>query len=190
MASTNQEEEDLEELFDDIEIPAHIREARMAAVKDYQTYIQKGGYGDCEEVSEERQAMEITAKESKCVMLFMMPDFRRCQIMEEHLKTIAKQHFKTRFIKFNAENGRWLCEKLKVRELPAVLCFIDGVCKDRVIGFEELGNTDTFSTKTLENRLGTSGVIHVEGQAAVASKKLFNFAKRSDGDSDSDSDSE
>ena len=44
--------------------------------------------------------------------------------------------------------------------LPCVLAFVDGVSVDRVIGFEGLGFTpDTFTTKDLEARLLSSGVV-------------------------------
>jgi len=40
-----------------------------------------------------------------------------------------------------------------------VFAFVDGVNVDRITGFEELGNTDSFTTPALELRLGTTGVI-------------------------------
>lgn len=48
-------------------------------------------------------------------------------------------------------------EKLGIRVLPCVMAFVDGVCRDRLIGFEELGNSDAFSTAALEWRLGQTG---------------------------------
>lgn len=42
-------------MFDDIDIPAELREARMAQVKDYQMFTQRGGFGSVEEISEERE---------------------------------------------------------------------------------------------------------------------------------------
>jgi hypothetical protein len=78
-------------------------------------------------------------------------------------------------------NVPFLVEKLKVQVLPCLVCFVDGVTKDRfvvsqpplpsfnvlykpdlgglprLIGFEELGNNDNFSTASLEIRLKQSG---------------------------------
>jgi hypothetical protein len=60
----------------------------------------------------------------------------------------------------NVENAPFLVTKLKIQVLPCVLSFIDGVSVDRIVGFEGLGYTpDTFTTKDLEGRLLTSGVI-------------------------------
>ncbi len=60
----------------------------------------------------------------------------------------------------NVENAPFLVTKLKIQVLPCVLSFIEGVSVDRIVGFEGLGYTpDTFTTKDLEGRLLTSGVI-------------------------------
>ena len=169
-----------------------------------------------------RAVLELTAKAEKCVVHFMNPEFRTCSIMAEHLKAIAKQHFKTRFYFFrgtvlapayvchfhivccqpaatnpvfrvhclcSADKGHWVAAKLKVRTLPAVLSFIGGICKDRILGFEELGNTDAFPTAVLEARLAKSGVISLgtENAAAAASTRIFGgFAKKAAEDSDDD----
>ena len=43
--------------------------------------------------------------------------------------------------------------------LPTIVCFHDGVAKDRIVGFEELGGKDDFKTIVLARRLVKSGVI-------------------------------
>ena len=60
----------------------------------------------------------------------------------------------------NVENAPFLVTKLKIQVLPCVLAFIGGVSVDRIVGFEGLGYTqDTFTTKDLEARLLSSGVV-------------------------------
>ena len=77
-----------------------------------------------------------------------------------HIQELAKKHFDTRFLKLNVENAPFLVTKQKVQVLPCVLSFVNGVSVDRIVGFEGLGDTpDTFTTKDLEWRLLTSGVI-------------------------------
>lgn len=49
--------------------------------------------------------------------------------------------------------------------LPTICCFIDGVLKDKITGFEELGGIDTFKTLTLIRRL-------VKSNAVVAQNKI------------------
>jgi len=60
-------------------------------------------------------------------------------------------------------------EKLNVRTLPCVLCFVDGVAVDRVVGFAELGGKDDFPTAKLEARLIQAGVLKKAVPKAVDS---------------------
>ncbi|KAJ2436884.1 hypothetical protein GGI03_009387, partial [Coemansia sp. RSA 2337] len=48
-----------------------------------------------------------------------------------------------------------------IRVLPCLLLVDGGRVADRIVGFEELGNGDAFSTNTLERRLAKSKVIEL-----------------------------
>lgn len=74
-------------------------------------------------------------------------------------KTLAPKHFDTRFLRINVDNAPFLVTKLKVQILPCVIGFIDGIGVDRIVGFEGLGNGDSFTTKDLEARLLAAGVL-------------------------------
>jgi hypothetical protein len=103
-----------------------------------------------------------------------------------HLQELAKKHFDTRFLKMNVENAPFLVTKLKIQVLPCVLSFIGGVSVDRIVGFEGLGYTpDTFTTKDLEGRLLTSGVIQRAKATDYAGIKYGVKAPRKE-DSDDD----
>lgn len=56
-------------------------------------------------------------------------------------------------------NAPFLVTKLKVQVLPCLLAFVDGIGVDRVVGFEGLGRGDSFTTRQLEARLLTAGVL-------------------------------
>ena len=99
---------------------------------------------------DEKQLFDVTTSQPRVVCHFYHPDFRRCAIMNKHLREIAPHHFTTKFVYLNAEKAPFLLERLKVHALPTVLCFVKGVVKDRIVGFEELGNSDDFPTKLLE----------------------------------------
>ena len=58
-----------------------------------------------------------------------------------------------KFSKINVERAKFFVNKLNVKMLPAVMCFEDGVLKHRIVGFEQLGNTDNFETRVLEKKL-------------------------------------
>ena len=84
--------------------------------------------------------------------------------------------------------GPWIVEKLNIKTLPAVLCFVDGKVKGRVVGFDDLGNSDAFETSALEALLAKTGVISPpQSLEARAQKSVFGFAKAAR-DSDSDDD--
>ena len=46
-------------------------------------------------------------------------------------QTLAAKHFSTLFIKADVANVPFLVEKLEIRVLPCVICFVDGTTKER-----------------------------------------------------------
>lgn len=47
------------------------------------------------------------------------------------LQALTKKYFETKFAKINVDKAKYFVEKLKIRVLPAVLCFKNGVVVDR-----------------------------------------------------------
>jgi hypothetical protein len=87
----------------------------------------------------------------------------------------------------NVENAPFLVTKLKVQVLPCVIAFVNGVTVDRIVGFEGLGYTqDTFTTKDLEARLLTSGVIQRVKTAENSGVKFGVTKKKEESDDDDD----
>ncbi|KAH7105553.1 thioredoxin-like protein [Auriculariales sp. MPI-PUGE-AT-0066] len=145
-------------------------------------------HGHYTEITDEKQVIETTAKESACIVHFYHRDFDRCKIMDRHLEALAPRYFATRFIRVFVENVPWLVNKLQVQVLPFIGCFMDGVLKHRMVGFEELGNDDSFATAALEMRLSLIGVIQAAGPT-VSKKRGKGRRKGSDsGDDGSDDD--
>jgi hypothetical protein len=100
---------------------------------------------------------------------------------------LAPKHFDTRFLKMNVENAPFLVTKLKVQVLPCVIAFVDGITVDRIVGFEGLGYTqDTFTTKDLEARLLSSGVIQRAKTTENAAVRFGVTAKKDASDDDDD----
>lgn len=48
--------------------------------------------------------------------------------------------------------------KLQVKMLPCLIFFQNGVACDRVVGFDDYGASDDFSTTSVERRLLNSGM--------------------------------
>lgn len=44
---------------------------------------------------------------------------------------------------------------MKVQVLPCLVCIVDSLVVDKLIGFDDLGGSDQFTTKQLEDRLAS-----------------------------------
>jgi thioredoxin-like negative regulator of GroEL len=122
---------------------------------------------------------------------FYHKDFERCKIVDHHLRMIAREHPEARFIYLNAEFAPFFVTKLQIQVLPTIVCFIDGVAVDKVVGFADLGNKDDFPTLALTKRLIRSGAVKA---VTKAEKGQINIKKkggsRRDHDDDDGSDSD
>jgi thioredoxin-like negative regulator of GroEL len=65
--------------------------------------------------------------------------------MHHHLKLLSQQFPQTQFLNINAQKAPFFVEKLAIRTLPTICIFIDGVMKDKILGFEGLSG-DEFLT--------------------------------------------
>ncbi|KAB1256805.1 Thioredoxin domain-containing protein 9 [Camelus dromedarius] len=107
---------------------------------------------------------------------------KRCKILDRHLVILSKKHLETKFLKLNVEKAPFLCERLRIKVIPTLALVKDGKTQDFVVGFSDLGNTDDFSTETLEWRLGCSDILNYSGslmEPPFQSQKKFgtNFTK-------------
>ncbi|KAI9224596.1 thioredoxin-like protein [Blastocladiella britannica] len=188
-----------DELFDELEREVDMidsggfREHRIEQLKadlERARAMRDSSHGSYREILDEKEILSITTSTQRCVVHFFHKDFRRCAIIDKHLTGLAQRHFNTRFVKVNVDNVPFLVDRLKVKVLPCVVFFIDGVSKDRLIGFEELGNTDNFPTSMLEKRLAKAGVVSLQPQQGADAShdgSIFRYAERSN-DSESDED--
>ncbi|KAF8339024.1 thioredoxin-like protein, partial [Cantharellus anzutake] len=155
--------DDEDELFAELERDDYgaLREKRLDALKaeiDRAKILRESDHGKLTEITDEKEVVQVSAKEDRCIVHFYHRNFRRCEIMDKHLEVhLSAKHFGTRFIRVFVENVPWLVERLEIKVLPCVICFIRGITKDRLIGFDELGNDDSFTTSVLELRLVQSG---------------------------------
>ncbi|KAJ7228538.1 thioredoxin-like protein [Mycena pura] len=162
------EDEDEEALFAELEEEiendsnASVREYGMKLLKQEMEQLKElkeNKHGQYSEIKDEKEVVKEHRRESNCVVHFYHSNFKRCEIMDKHLAKLAPKYFNTRFFRVFVENVPWLVEKLGIKVLPCVICFVDGVTKHRLTGFEELGNSDAFETAVLEMRLSVAGVI-------------------------------
>ncbi|KAL0639264.1 hypothetical protein Q9L58_001725 [Maublancomyces gigas] len=186
------EDELLDELENDEAALDAFREKRMQQLHDEMMrarQMRDQSHGGYEETTSEKAAMDYTTSTKYAIIHFFHPDFRRCQIMDTHLSTLAPKHFDTRFTRISVENAPFLVERLKIVVLPCVISFIDGKSVDRIEGFAELGNTDNFSTAMLENRLLVCGVLQrakTEDSGRITGGIFMSKKVESDDDDDWD----
>lgn len=75
---------------------------------------------------------------------------------------------------------------MQIKVLPTIICFIDGVAVDRVVGFEELGGKDDFPEMALTRRLIRSGVLKALSKAEKGQIRIQRGGNDSDEDSGDD----
>ncbi|EEF40798.1 thioredoxin domain-containing protein PLP3B [Ricinus communis] len=151
---------DLDELMDDPELEK-LHADRIAALKkevEKREALKKQGHGEYREITEGDFLGEVTASEH-VICHFYHREFYRCKIMDKHMKALASRHLDTKFIKLDAENAPFFVTKLGVKTLPCVILFRKGIAFDRLVGFQDLGGKDDFTTKTLEILLIKKGII-------------------------------
>ena len=106
----------------------------------------------------EDEFLNYVTKLKFTVVHFFHKEFQRCQIMDKHLKLLCQEFPNTQFLAIDAAKAPFFVQKLSIRTLPTLCIFIDGVLKDKVLGFEGLSG-DEFLTYELAARLAESGVV-------------------------------
>ncbi|KAJ2491962.1 hypothetical protein IWW37_001815 [Coemansia sp. RSA 2050] len=153
----------LAELENDPELEK-LREARLDQLKREMNWardLRGRGHGEYMELHREEEMVKLIGSESKAVVHFTHSQFARCKILDGHLRMLAPHHFETRFASISVEKCPFLAQKFQIRVLPCLLLVDGGRVADRIVGFEELGNSDAFSTNTLERRLAKSKAIEL-----------------------------
>lgn len=162
-----------------------LKEKRLAALRKAQQQKQEWlskGHGEYREIGSERDFFQEVKESEKVVCHFYRDTTFRCKILDRHLAILAKKHLETKFLKLNVEKAPFLCERLRIKVIPTLALLRDGKTQDYIVGFTDLGNTDDFTTETLEWRLGCSDVINYSGnlmEPPFQSQKKFgtNFTK-------------
>ncbi|KAK9401848.1 thioredoxin domain-containing protein 9 [Crotalus adamanteus] len=180
-----------------------LKQKRLEALKKDQQQKQEWlskGHGEYREIPSEREFFQEVKGSKNAVCHFYKDSTFRCLILDKHLTILAKKHIETKFIKLNAEKSPFLCERLHIKIIPTLALIKDGKTQDYVVGFTDLGNTDEFTTETLEWRLGYSDIINYSGnlmEPPFQSQKKFGTSftkldkktirgKKYDSDSDDD----
>lgn len=104
--------------------------------------------------------------------------------MDKHLKILSQQFPNTQFLFINAEKADFFVQRLNIRTLPTLCIFIDGIMKDKILGFEGLSG-DEFLTYELAARIAQSGVIECP-KTKIKDKTIFKGEKKRNNQNESE----
>ncbi|KAL7002878.1 hypothetical protein U1Q18_004037 [Sarracenia purpurea var. burkii] len=156
--------------LDDIEVLRERRLQQMKKMAEKRSRWMALGHGEYSEIPSEKDFFSIVKASERVVCHFYRENWP-CKVMDKHLSILAKQHIETRFVKTQAEKSPFLAEKLKIVVLPTLALIKNAKVDDYVVGFDELGGTDGFSTEELEERLARAQLIYFEGESSLNSSK-------------------
>ncbi|KAK9071108.1 hypothetical protein SSX86_009676 [Deinandra increscens subsp. villosa] len=175
--------------LDDIEVLRERRLQQMKKMAEKRNRWISLGHGEYSEIFSEKDFFTIVKASDRVVCHFYRENWP-CKVVDKHLSILAKQHIETRFIKIQAEKSPFLAEKLKIVVLPTIALIKNAKVDDYVVGFNELGGTDDFSTEELEERLARAQVIFFEGESSSFKQSKSQTRNVRHGANSQDSDSE
>ncbi|CAM9022774.1 unnamed protein product, partial [Wickerhamomyces anomalus] len=140
------------------------------------------GYGNVETLINEESVLQRTTTIKHVVLHFFHENFQKCKVMDDKLKVSAFIHSRV-----NVENAPFLVTRLKIKVLPAVLIYINGVESNRLVGFDKLNFNESgdFQIESLEKFLLDNGAIQ---RKATNYKRILKSKQYQDDDDESDLD--
>ncbi|KAL9244955.1 hypothetical protein vseg_018668 [Gypsophila vaccaria] len=155
---------------DDLEALRERRRRQMKKMAEKRSRWIALGHGEYSEIPAEKDFFAVVKASERVVCHFYRENWP-CQVIDKHLSILAKQHIETRFVKIHAEKSPFLAEKLKIVVLPTLALIKNAKVENYVVGFDELGGKDDFSTEDLEEILGKYQVINFEGESSAKPSK-------------------
>ncbi|KAH0487564.1 MAG: uncharacterized protein KVP18_000471 [Porospora cf. gigantea A] len=138
---------------DDIDALRQRRLVQLKQQRQKMTHYRENNHGTYKELMEEREFFQV-CKDSQFVLChFYRPATRLCLELDEKLDLLAQKHLHIRVVKINVERSPFLCERLKIFVIPSMMLIKDGQAVHTMIGFEELGGTESFELCDLEAAL-------------------------------------
>ncbi|KAH7823460.1 Protein disulfide-isomerase, active site divergent [Monocercomonoides exilis] len=116
----------------------------------------------------ESEFFPIVTSKKWVIASFYHHQFSRCSILHDHLTKLAAKYPAITFLKMDVEKCPFLVTKLKIRILPVMLFFKNGINTGRCVGFEEFGNKDDFPTILIEEKMEKEGMIVLDESAVEA----------------------
>ena len=83
-------------------------------------------------------------------------------IVDSHFEKLAPTHLETLFLKINVEKNPFLVDRLRIVLIPTIVLIRDGKTEHSILGFDEFGGIDEFSTDDLAYVLAGHGVLNFD----------------------------
>eukprot|EP00523_Entomoneis_sp_CCMP467_P004669 CAMPEP_0168741054 /NCGR_PEP_ID=MMETSP0724-20121128/12304_1 /TAXON_ID=265536 /ORGANISM="Amphiprora sp., Strain CCMP467" /LENGTH=359 /DNA_ID=CAMNT_0008788523 /DNA_START=72 /DNA_END=1151 /DNA_ORIENTATION=+ len=134
------DDDEFDDLLNDPELD-DLREHRLDQMKlahEQKLDRLSKGHGQYRTIAQDEFLPECNTNDGLVVVHFCQPSFERCQIMDQHLQTLATQYLECKFVRLLAEKAPFFVQKLQVRTLPTLLLFHRGKLMERLVGFEGL----------------------------------------------------
>jgi hypothetical protein len=147
---------------DDFEALRQKRKAMlMKKAKKEQDWKQLG-HGRYLELTDTKEFFDSAKKSERMVCHFYRGVTPRCEIVDAHFQKLAPTHLETRFVKINAEKNLFLVERLGIIMMPTIVLILNGKTEHSIIGFDEMGGTDDFTTDELAYVLAHHKVLNFD----------------------------
>jgi len=134
------------------------------------------GHGEYRTISQDEFLPETTDSSEWTVVHFYHDEFEKCKIMDHHLKIISEKYLECKFLRINSQKAPFFCSKLKIRTLPTVLVFQNGITQARLVGFEGISDGNKWPTTLLARWLGETGAI----KYSISANEISDEVKRLD----------
>ncbi|VDP91104.1 unnamed protein product [Echinostoma caproni] len=122
------------------------------------------GHGSYSELANEKEFFAACKRSTYGLVCHFYRDATfRCKIVDKHLTLLAPKHIECRMCKINAEKAPFLTQRLNVFVIPTLILVKNEQICDRIVGFDDLGGHDEFSTAMMEWRLAVGQVIRYSG---------------------------
>eukprot|EP01056_Protomagalhaensia_sp_Gyna25_P003572 Protomagalhaensia_sp_Gyna_25__3571@NODE_320_length_3889_cov_66_442857_g250_i0_p3_GENE_NODE_320_length_3889_cov_66_442857_g250_i0NODE_320_length_3889_cov_66_442857_g250_i0_p3_ORF_typecomplete_len207_score45_38Phosducin/PF02114_16/3_5e22Thioredoxin/PF00085_20/0_016Antimicrobial_1/PF08018_11/1_5e03Antimicrobial_1/PF08018_11/0_28DUF4175/PF13779_6/1Sds3/PF08598_11/2_6OmpH/PF03938_14/13_NODE_320_length_3889_cov_66_442857_g250_i08951515 len=158
----NREMEQLDNMDeDDIEVLRQKRKLELMRASKARELWRQRGHGEYSEVFDEMEFFTAAKGSPKLVCHFYKPEtnIERKEIVDKHLKILCREFMNIRFICANVERLPFITARLRIYVLPSIILIKEKKMFHTMVGFEELGRSDTFTTKELARVLEQHGMM-------------------------------
>jgi hypothetical protein len=156
----NMEDEDL------AAIRARRRDQVHSMAKRRDLWVQRG-HGSYHEITDPQHFFDSVKASERVVVHFKRGATSRCAVIDGHLEKIARAHFETRFCYVDVERVPSLPQRFNVAMLPTIMLVERQNTFHSIIGFEEFGNHDDFTTDDVVKVLSNHGMLNENGMFAA-----------------------